>query len=97
MTREELNNKIHSKIVNDELYEDEIMEDIMQLVDVHVKKQLRIGVVVTRKTDIKNALLIIGLSFVVSGMILITQTLIGVVPISVGGVMFGSGLGIRTK
>jgi len=45
MTREELNNKIHSKIVNDELYEDEIMEDIMQLVDVHVKEQLRIGVV----------------------------------------------------
>ena len=43
MTREELNNKIHSKIVNDELYEDEIMEDIMQLVDVHVKEQLRIG------------------------------------------------------
>lgn len=60
-------------------------------------KQCTICGVVTRKTDIKNALLIIGLGFVVSGMILITQTLIGVVPISIGGVMFGSGLGIRVK
>jgi len=46
MTREELNNKIHSKIVNDELYEDEMMEDIMQLVDAHVKEQLRLHSVV---------------------------------------------------
>jgi hypothetical protein len=60
-------------------------------------KQCTICGVVTRKTDIKNALLIIGLSFVVSGMILITHTFIGVVPISIGGVMFGSGLGIKTK
>lgn len=60
-------------------------------------KQCTICGVVTSKTDIKNALLIIGLSFVVSGMILITHTFIGVVPISIGGVMFGSGLGIKTK
>jgi len=61
------------------------------------KKQCTIYGVVTRKTDIKNALLIIGLSFMVSGMILIAHTLTGVVPISIGGVMFGSALGIRTK
>jgi hypothetical protein len=60
-------------------------------------KQCTICGVVTRKTDIKNALLIIGISFIISGMMLITQTLIGAIPISVGGLMFGYGAGIKQK
>jgi len=60
-------------------------------------KQCTICGVVTRKTDIKNAFLIIGISLIISGMVLITETLIGAIPISVGGLMFGYGAGIKQK
>ena len=43
MTRENLKNQVNSKIVNDELSEEEMMHDIMQMVDAHVTQQLRIG------------------------------------------------------
>ncbi len=45
------------------------------------------------KRDITNALLIIGLIFIMGGLILITQTLIATIPISIGGIMFGYGVG----
>ena len=40
MTRENLKNQVNSKIVNDELSEEEMMHDIMQMVDAHVTQQL---------------------------------------------------------
>ena len=40
MTRENLKNQVSSKIVNDELSEEEMMNDIMQMVDAHVTQQL---------------------------------------------------------
>tara|TARA_R110000822_G_C14981533_1_gene458567 strand:+ start:58 stop:315 length:258 start_codon:yes stop_codon:yes gene_type:complete len=43
MNREQLKNQVNSKIVNDELSEEEMMHDIMQMVDAHVTEQLRIG------------------------------------------------------
>ena len=58
-------------------------------------KALHIGGVVVRKYDLKNALMIIGISFVLSGMILITTTVLGGVPCLVGGLMFGYGAGIK--
>lgn len=57
----------------------------------------QLNIYVTRKTDIKNALLIIGISLIISGMVLIIETLIGAIPISVGGLMFGYGAGIKQK
>ena len=65
---------------------DELVDDLFSLYGV-----------VTRKTDIKNALLIIGISLIISGIILITQTLIGTIPIIVGLLMFGYGTGIKQK
>lgn len=56
---------------------------------------LHIGGVVVRKYDLKNALMILGISFVVSGLILITTTLLGTIPSLVGGLMFGYGAGIK--
>lgn len=43
----------------------------------------------------KNALMIMGISFVLSGMILITTTVLGGIPCLVGGLMFGYGVGIK--
>jgi hypothetical protein len=40
MTRENLKNQVNSKIVNDELSEEEMMHDIMKMVDAHVTQQL---------------------------------------------------------
>ena len=40
MTRENLKNQVNSKIVNDELSEEEMIHDIMQMVDAHVTQQL---------------------------------------------------------
>ena len=45
MKREDLKNQINSKIVNDELSEDEMMYDIMKMVDAYVSKQLSIAAV----------------------------------------------------
>lgn len=39
MNREQVKTQINIKIVNDELSEAEMMEDIMQMVDAHVKEQ----------------------------------------------------------
>lgn len=58
-------------------------------------KALHIGGVVVRKYDLKNALMILGISFVVSGMILITTTILGGISCLVGGLMFGYGAGIK--
>ena len=58
-------------------------------------KALHIAGVVVRKYDLKNALMILGISFVLSGFILITTTLIGTIPCIVGGLMFGYGAGIK--
>ena len=51
MTRENLKNQVNSKIVNDELSEEEMMHDIMQMVDAHVTQQLILSGVVTSKRD----------------------------------------------
>ena len=52
MTRENLKNQVNSKIVNDELSEEEMMHDIMQMVDAHVTQQLILsGVVSTLPQD----------------------------------------------
>jgi len=58
-------------------------------------KALHIGGVVVRKYDLKTALMLIGISFVLSGMILITTTILGGIPCLVGGLMFGYGVGIK--
>lgn len=47
------------------------------------------------KHDLKNALMILGIGFVVSGLILITSTLIGLIPFLIGGLIFGYGVGIK--
>ena len=58
-------------------------------------KALHIGGVVVRKYDLKNALMILGIGFVISGLILIPTTLLGAIPCLVGGLMFGYGAGIK--
>ncbi len=60
-------------------------------------KLLHTGGVVVCKYDLKNALLIIGISFMLSGIILITTTttVLGIIPCIAGGLMFGYGLGIK--
>jgi hypothetical protein len=47
MTRENLKNQVNSKIVNDELSEEEMMHDIMQMVDAHVTQRLILSGVVS--------------------------------------------------
>ena len=57
MTRENLKNQVNSKIVNDELSEEEMMHDIMQMVDAHVTQQLilsGVGISNDKKDQIIN-------------------------------------------
>ena len=47
------------------------------------------------KKDLGNALMIIGISFMIGGFILLHTTMLGFIHCIIGGVMFGFGVGLR--
>ena len=50
----------------------------------------------TSTSDLKNALLILGGSFILSGGILLINSVYGLVPMISGAIFFGYGLNIKT-
>ncbi len=47
------------------------------------------------KKDLANALMIIGISFMIGGTMLLHTTMLGLIPCKIGGIMFGFGAGLK--
>ncbi len=48
-----------------------------------------------KKKDLQNALMIIGISFIISSYIILKTTILGLIPNLIGGMLFGYGFSYK--